>query len=126
MATMPSDMEYMALLNDYVGELRSAREDAVRRYEGRLRTWTQRLGSEARAHEKLASGPPLCCAGRVIAVVRKYWLACDALNRQHPAERIDPREFIVEHLASRSPDLARFLRPMPYFPLGKTKSGDWV
>jgi hypothetical protein len=123
---MALPIEYMALLDDYVRDLTVARDDALRREEGRLKTWTQRLGSEARAREKLSRGPPACCGGRVIAVVRKYWLACDELNRKYGNKGIAPHEFMTELLEARTTELAGFLRRLPYWPIGKNEKGEWV
>jgi len=118
--------EYETLLDEYLSELKLARDDALKRVEGRLRTWTQRLGSEARAREQLSQQPPLCTGTRVIAVVRKYWLACDALNRKYPAHSIDPREFLVSWARSKDPKLADFVSELPYWPIGKDEEGNWV
>jgi hypothetical protein len=114
------------LFNDYLLELSVARETALRRQEGRLRTWTKRLGSEARAREKLETQAPPCTDTRVIFVLRKYWLACDALNREHPATAIDPREFLLGWLRAAQPDLTPFLEPLPYWPMGKDENGNWI
>jgi hypothetical protein len=62
----------------------------------------------------------------VIAVVRKYWLACDALNRKHPERAIQPPDFLVSCLRSKDVSLAEFIGQMPYWPVGKDKEGNWV
>ena len=117
---------YEELLDHYVKDLRLAKADAAARHEGRMKTWTKRLGSEARASEKLARNPPLCTGKRVVAVVRKYWLACDALNRRHPEQAIEPPDFLVSFLRRKDPSLALFISEMPYWPIGKDNEGNWV
>jgi hypothetical protein len=110
--------EYSSLLDSYVRDLHLARDEALRRQEGRLRTWTKRLGSEARAQEKLAEGRPPSGDLRVVAVVRKYWLACEALNRREGRRVVEPREFLLDVLRDRAPQLATFIDTLPYWPIG--------
>ena len=120
------DQLHATLFESYKRELAAARDVALRRYAGRLQTWTRQLGSEARAQERMASEQPACVDMRVIAVLRKYWLACDALNEKLGDRGIEPIVFMTEHLEARSPDLAAFLSELPYWPIGKDKKGRWV
>lgn len=122
---MTPEKTLQQLFDDYVQELDAARVTALRRCEGRLKTWTRRLGNEARAREKLASEAPPCTDTRVIYVLRKYWLTCDTLRRNDPAAPT-PAEFILGWLKSLRPELAAFLEPLPYWPLGKDERGNWI
>ena len=114
------------LFDLYVAELTIAREKALHRLAGRMATWTRRLGSEARAREKLDADAPPCTDTRVVAVIRAFWLRCDALNRQNPAVRVEPRDFLLAWLKTARPILAAFLEPLPYWPMGKNENGEWV
>ena len=64
----------------------------------------------------------------VIAVVRKYWLACDALNRETPAQiGVPPAEFVLASLLTTShSDMAQFLSQFPYWPIGTDTDANWV
>ncbi len=123
---MRGQKTHQDLFAEYAHELASAREVALRRWEGRMNTWTRRLGSEARAREKLDSQAPPCTDTRVIGVIRKYWLTCDALNRKNPAAALEPREFLLGRLRTAQPELASFLEPLPYWPMGKDEQGNWT
>jgi hypothetical protein len=123
---MNVDKARTELFTEYLEELRAAREKAVRRAAGRLQTWTRRLGSEARAHEKLDMEAPVCTDTRVVGVIRKYWLKCVMLNREDSLTAVDPREFLLGWLRTSAPDLERFLAPLPFWPVGKDEDGNWV
>jgi hypothetical protein len=123
---MTTNPTHDALFRRYLEELTAARKTALQRAEGRLKTWTRRLGSEARAREKLAKSAPPCTDARVIGVLRKYWLECEALNRQAPHTTVDPREFLLSRLQATRADLASFLEPLPYWPMGKDERGNWI
>jgi hypothetical protein len=118
MPSISSITDHIALLDAYVADLGRVRDLALRRQEGRLSTWTQRLKSEARAREKLAIDAPPCSDLEVVAIIRQYWLACDSLNRKLGREVVAPREFMIGWLQSRSPELVDFLRDLPYWPIG--------
>lgn len=61
---------------------------------------------------------------RVVWVVRKYWLACCALNRSGAA--ILPETFMLEWLAEAGKhDFVRLLTAMPYWPIGLDPDGNW-
>ena len=110
--------EYSTLLENYVRDLARAGDEALRRQEGRLGTWTRRLGSEARAREKLAAERPPSADLKVVAVVRRYWPACEDLNRRAGRRVIERQVFLVDDLRGRSPELAEFIRSLPYWPIG--------
>jgi hypothetical protein len=117
---------HVDLLEAYVRELGAARDVALARQAGRLQTWTRRLGSEARAQEKLAGEQPPCVDMRVIAVLRKYWLASEALNRELGAQGTDTMTFMTDHLEARSLGLAAFICEIPYWPIGMDAQGCWI
>lgn len=123
---MATPEAYSALLGEYLVALSEARQHALARRAGRLKTWTRRLGSEGRAREHLASNGPLCADPKVVAVVRKYWLACDALNRRSPGSTVDPARFLVDWARTRSPALADLVAGLSYWPLGIDEAGNWT
>lgn len=115
--------EYYQALENFIAELKVARNDALSRKAGRIKTWTRRLGSEARAREKFKNSPPLCTGMKVITVIRKYWLYCQEINRRHLSDPVDPILFMTDFLRSRSGELADFLSEIPYWPIAKHEYG---
>jgi hypothetical protein len=73
-------------------------------------------------------GPiPLAVDPRVIAVVRRYFFACDALNRDQAAGSPElPHVFIVERLAGKEDELWKVLTELPYLPIGTDERDQWV
>lgn len=65
---------------------------------------------------------------RVTAVVRKFWLAVDALNATvAPGERVSPQHFVLEWLIRARQDAAvDVLAGMPFWPIGLDVDGNWV
>jgi hypothetical protein len=65
---------------------------------------------------------------RVVAVVRKYWLACDVLNQKVAEDvRISPQVFLLEWLLrEREQEALEVLAGMPYWPIGMDPNGNWV
>jgi len=66
--------------------------------------------------------------GRVVAVIRKYWLACDRLNQQtDERERVSPQAFLLQWLLDMHyTDAVEVLAGMPYWPIGLDLDGNWV
>jgi hypothetical protein len=65
-----------------------------------------------------------------VALVRRYWLACDALNRKvPPASGVTPETFLLGwlmHLSPQQDEAVNVLACMPYWPLGMDHDGNWV
>lgn len=86
------------LLKNYVAELASAHARAMTWWEALLKAALQRTGSAALARQEVRGRWPDGPASHpcVLAVVRKYWLLCDALNREHEsAERVRESENVT-------------------------------
>jgi hypothetical protein len=62
-----------------------------------------------------------------VALIRKYWLACDSMNKKvKAAERVPPEVFLLRwpfdagHIES-----VEVIACMPYWPIGLDKEGNW-
>jgi hypothetical protein len=74
-----------------------------------------------------ASHPPM------VALIRRYWLACDALNHQLPeSQRVAPECFMLAWLNQFSPrqprdlEALRVVACMPCWPMGLDDQGNWI
>jgi hypothetical protein len=123
---------HRALFESYVRELRSARTAAEEWWEAQIdqeRTMRTR-GDQDQAvlnvAERLPVGP--ISHGLVIGTVRRYWLACVAINSQvAPGERVAPQDFILRWLLEAgSTNLAVFLSRFPFWPMGMDPEGRWT
>jgi hypothetical protein len=98
------------------------------------RWWNQLIASEAGtaedlngAAERLKRRWPLGPAAHpyIVAVIRKYWLACVGLNQEIAAsaddsdEIVSPPVFLCEFLMDgKHEKLAAFIAPLTYWPIG--------
>lgn len=122
---------HQTLFRQYVKALKSAKDDAEDWWESLIDTEEKRTGDRAQALERVSERRPtgLMSLGASDAVVREYWLKCDALNRKtkNPEERVAPEEFLLLWLVNdRLDELAEFLADMPYWPIGMDEDGNWV
>lgn len=82
--------------------------------------------AEQRAWATYPAGP--ASAPAFVAVVRRYWLACDEINRKSKAsDRVLPEVFLLQWLVnSGAQDEVDVLAGMPYWPLGLDEKGNWL
>jgi hypothetical protein len=120
--------KHEALMAAYIDALRQARAEALRNRENDFRNLVESFdGNEARAREAAAEAAPPSTDPYVIAVIREYWLAVDALNATVPANaRVEPLDFVFGQLARRAPELYEFLSTLPFWPMGQDEQGRWV
>ena len=136
------DRPYEELLKKYVDELRGARDAAL--------VWWNDLLAAADPNDPAAANAqvrPRWPAGpvsypRVLAVYRKYYLACESLNEQRESAREDkepagwgeldedtgppivqPRALLLESVEAVDPDLSRFINGLPFAPIGTDDEG---
>jgi hypothetical protein len=122
------------LFAKYVEELRAAKV----RVEG---WWNALIGFQAvdmedptEALREVKNRWPVGPAAHplVIGVFRKYYLACDALNRDIAAagsgeDDVDPLIFLTEWLLDgQNDELAEFLAVLPYWPIGMDLQGNTI
>jgi hypothetical protein len=117
------------LFDQYLTELREAKELAEGWWEALIATEEEdRTGDREQAIANVEGRRPVgpVAHGAIIEVVRKFWLACAALNRQvSEVERVAPEEFVLGWLTSEYQDLAAFLSRLPYWPIGLDQT-NWV
>jgi hypothetical protein len=69
----------------------------------------------------------LCTHPRVIALIRKYFFACHALNQQcHRDEFILPAVFAVDMLVEANEALFWIFSELPYLPIGLDEDDRYV
>jgi len=122
---------HQTLFRQYVKDLEAAKEEAEAWWASLIDTEEERVGDRDQAVENVNERRPtgLMSLGASDAVVREYWLKCDALNRKtrNPDERVPPEEFLLLWLVNdRRNELAEFLAGMPYWPIGMDEEGNWV
>lgn len=120
------------LFADYRRALQAVVPAAVAEWSDAIAEGAQQVGSRDEAITILWSRSPAGPAdkGEVIAVVRRFWLACDALNRRSAAPaRVAPEAFCLAWLAAQAGvagDAVQVLCCMPYWPLALDRDGNWL
>jgi hypothetical protein len=89
------------------------------------------VGDRDQAVENVNKRRPtgLMSLGASDAVVREYWLKCDALNRKttNTEDTVAPEDFVLGWLLDgKHEKLGEFLADMPYWPIGMDEAGNWV
>jgi hypothetical protein len=117
------------LFQGYLSELRPVVEFAVNWWVEAMAYQTEQQGNAERARQSLLEEYPAGPAsqGRFVAVVRKYWLACDALNATLPPSAwLDPPKFLLGWPIETGESLAvEVLASQPYWPICLTEDGQW-
>lgn len=120
---------YAKLHAKYRKELKKVMAEAVEWWDGRTEVLTEELGNDKQARmanwRELPAGP--ASDPYTVAVVRKYWLACDELNDSQPAgAQVAPEVFLLQWVVDEG-DMAtaEILSGMPYWPMGLDDSGNW-
>jgi hypothetical protein len=118
------------LFNRYCGDLREVKAEVDLWWRALLVEEVKRDGDDLRGRREVRrrwpSGPG--AHPRVIAVVRKYYLACLALNEQledEGGEVVEPAVFLAEWLLDPgSEDLVGLTESLSYWPVGFDSEGD--
>jgi len=118
------------LFQRYIVELVPVITDARRTWNAVIEQFQQRTGDREKARRAALMRLPAGAAfdGCVVAVIRKYWLACDALNSQVPPdERVSPQDFLLRWLIDQGYSSAvEVVAGMPYWPIGLDEKANWV
>ena len=128
---MPTPHE--RLLEEYAESLRAAKAAVEEWWEALLVAETSKAGNREQALHNIQERWPYGPAAhpRVLAVIRKYYFACDALNdrladTKHPAEEY-PHVFVTDMLMEDgTDDLGYFVYGLPGLPIGVDGDGDPV
>lgn len=125
-----ANIRHKELFQLYLEELIYAKDWADSWWKSIIQTEFERIGDSTLAKRNVARQIPGGAAthGGNIAVIRKYWLACIALNRElAQADVVQPEDFLLGWLIQASHfDLAEFVSELPYWPIGMDNDGEWV
>lgn len=116
---------YLAYRKSLVSVLR----DATEWWDGRTEIFLEELGSEKRARlenwREFPAGP--ASDPFLVALLRRTWLDCDALNRSGDVPQVAPECLLLKWIVDEN-DMAtaEILSAMPYWPIGLDRAGNWV
>jgi len=116
-------MTHDELYSQFAAEIRSLIPIAQAWHESRIAD-ARRFGRLPRHFGPPASHP------RVIEVLRRYYFACDRLNREIEdkggGEWIGPAVFLLEDQGGRFRDVWAFVTELPFLPIGYDQDGNPV
>jgi hypothetical protein len=136
------DRAYEELQQQFVEELKEARDAALAWWNDLLRAAPAPDPEAAHAQVRLRWPAGPVSYPRIVAVYRKCYLACEALNETREAARqeaapagwgeededagpptIQPRKLLIESLEAADPELARFMTGFVFSPIGTDDEG---
>jgi hypothetical protein len=135
------DRPYEELLEEYVAELRVARDAALEWWNGLLRAEDpDPTTAQTQVRLRWPAGP--ATFPRVIHVYRKFYLRCEALNDQREAEATDqpaagwgetdddsgpgtitPQGLLLDSIEAVDPELNDFMSGFVFSPIGIDDQG---
>ena len=122
------------LSDRYVRDMRQAMRGADAWWHAMVTTQMQGGLDRSAAERAVRRRYPIgrCVNRGVIATLRRYWLACEEINKLSLASGNDDGymrpEYFVLGVWVDSPfsDLAEFISHLPYWPLGMDAQGQWI
>jgi hypothetical protein len=128
---MADDDPYEPLFERYRRELRALYQELMAKWDDAVeRLMDAESIDEDEARERLHQmhGPPVH-HGRVIHLLRKYWLEVARLQKERRLrglETLEPLTFMVEDLRDAGDeDLVAFLSEIAYWPIGLDENNEW-
>ena len=122
--------DHAKLFAEYVRDLGEAKETADQWWESLIVMEEAQTHDRARAIDNVKERRPVgqVAHPEVIAVIRTYWLRCDALNGNlDEPSRVPPEDLVLGWLlADGHADLAELVSKLPYWPIGLEADGRWV
>jgi hypothetical protein len=123
--------DHRQLFERYCNELGPAVAKAAAVWDGELKGWAAEGRTAEAADKEMWTTYPAGPAAQpfFVALVRRYWLACDALNQTVPADQgVPPEHFLLGwlHDDPRQEEPMRVLACMPYWPMGIDAKGRWL
>ncbi len=117
------------LFDTYLQKLRPHVERVAAAWQEAMEYQASRLGSPQSARDFLIQEYPAGPAAdmHLIAVIRQFWLACDALNGElDESNWVDPPKLLLEWMIDAGEDeCVQVLASQPYWPIGLTRDGQW-
>jgi hypothetical protein len=122
--------QHRALFEQYLKKLGRAKRSADQWWLGLIDTEVKHTRNRDRAIANVKERRPIGPVSHpeVTGTVRKFWLACAALNEEVAiAERVAPEDFILGWMLRLGhDDLAKFLSGYPFWPVGMDWDGNWI
>ena len=123
--------QHRQLFEHYGSKLRVAVPKATANWEGELTGWASEGRTLEQAYAEMWTTYPAGPAAQpfFVALVRRYWLECDALNKTTPKDQaVRPEQFLLDWLQAdpANEKLVAVLACMPYWPLGMDVKGHWI
>jgi hypothetical protein len=124
--------EYLRLFENYEADLQRVAADAERAWDAEIKWLRENSPTPEEAVAERWTAIPGGPSARptFVALIRRFWLAVDALNRQVPVEQaVPPEVFLVKWVMDAVPltDIRlKVLAVMPYWPLGLDTDGNWI
>jgi hypothetical protein len=129
-ASASGSTRHAALFQQYLEALREVIPEACRVWLAIIDQCQKSIPERGKAMLAALRFQPAGAAfdGRIVGVVRDFWLACDRTNQEvDEHERVSPEVFLLEWLiAARSADAVDVIAGMPYWPIGLDSAGNWV
>lgn len=116
------------LFATYVDEFKEVKEATDAWWAGLIAAEQEKTGDSEQALINVKKRWPIGPVAHpwVIAVIRKYFFACQELN-ESGAEEVYPHQFVSDWLLEEeTEDLADFVSRLTYWPLGLDEDGDFV
>jgi hypothetical protein len=112
----------------YRKDLKKVLDDAVAWWNDRTEVFKEEYGDTKQARlanwQEFPAGP--VSDPYTVAVIRKTWLACDALNAQAQT-RVAPEALLLQWVIDEGDMVtAELLSAMPYWPMGLDGDGAWT
>ena len=122
---------HRALFEQYAAEVRPAAQMAEEVWDREVERLFEQCGDKRQAVQEQWIRRPSGPGGRAsfVALLRRFWLACDDLNRKVPADQaVAPESFLLGWLANNVPQdtAVRVLAALPHWPMGLDLEGHWI
>ena len=123
--------EHRALFERYAAELKPVARRAEAVWDHEVEKLTEQSGDRKLALREQALRMPAGPAARpyLVEIIRRYWLACDALNKNLPVEQaVAPETFLLGWLVNEMPEdpAVKMMATLPHWPMGLDQDGNWL
>jgi len=131
-AAKPTNDPYPPLFEQYRKELRAIYDTLVKERDRVVKETMDESGVSKKVALKRFEDDngPLVHDGRVIHIIRKYWLEIDRLKKERMARDeafLEPLTFLVEDLEDEEEEeLVDFLTEIAYWPVGLDENNEWT
>lgn len=122
---------HQELFRRYCNDLRRVVRQVEMNWVGELGGWASEGRTPVEAEKELWATYPAGPAAHpfFVALVRRYWLGCDTLNKSTAKEqRVSPEQFLLGWLLGDPEweEMVAVIACMPYWPMGIDAEGNWI